>query len=61
MYKFSDRREMINLMSRKFHVGDILSIEAAKTIYSDYGLDVVCTDGKFVQLEKEGDSYESNL
>lgn len=40
-------------MTKKYEATAITSIEAAEMIYK-LGLDVICTDGKFVQLEKEG-------
>lgn len=39
-------------MTRKYYVGEVMSIEAAMFIYEKGG-DVIVTDGKFVQVEKQ--------
>lgn len=40
------------MLSRKYDVGDVITLEVAMGLY-DIGIAHVVTDGKYVQLEKE--------
>lgn len=41
------------MLDKKYEVADSITIEAAQVLHDEYGIALVITDGKYVQLDKE--------
>jgi hypothetical protein len=43
----------MKIMSKKYEIADWLTVEAAEYLYTEYGVAVPVSDGKFVEITKD--------